>query len=73
MSDGEDNVCVIDLATKAEVTAFIDSMKKSGYTQEGTLYSHQLNSNGQPPYVHVRVKGLRVIIITPFEMIPYGF
>lgn len=38
MFDGEDNVCVIDFATKAEVAAFIDSMKKSGYTQDGTLY-----------------------------------
>ena len=73
MSDGEDNVCVIDLATKAEVTAFIDSMKKSGYTQEGTLYSHPLNSNGQPPEVYVRVRELKVKIITTFEMVPYDF
>lgn len=67
---GEDVDCIIDFASKAEISKFVSSMRKSKYEQEGTLFSHPQNCLGK---IYVRVSNLRVKIICPFEMIPYDF
>lgn len=67
---GEDIYCFIDFATQAEATKFVESMKKSGYRQQGSLYSHPSNSMAK---IYVRVNGRRVKIISPFESLPSNF
>lgn len=66
----EDILCTIHFANQEEVDAFVDSMKKSKYSQEGTLFSHPQNNMGK---IYVRVNGLNVKIISPFEMLPNNF
>ena len=67
---GEDAYCIIDFASKAEVSNFVNSMRKSKYEQEGTLFAHPKNDCGQ---IYVRVSNRRVKIIHPFEMLPSKF
>ncbi len=71
MINGEDIICRISFATQKEVQAFIASMKRSGYTQDGTLYSHPYNSDFCR--IYVRVTGKLIKIISPFEMLPSNF
>lgn len=68
---GEDDYCIIDFASKAEISNFVSSMRKSKYKQEGTLFSHPQNSPCNE--IYVRVSNLRVKIIYPWEMIPDDF
>ncbi len=67
---GEDAYCIIDFASKAEVSNFVNSMRKAKYKQEGTLFAHPKNDCGQ---IYVRVSNRRVKIIYPFEMLPSEF
>ena len=66
----EDTYCIIDFASKAEVSNFVNSMRKAKYKQEGTLFAHPKNDCGQ---IYVRVSNRRVKIIDPFEMLPSEF
>ena len=66
----EDTYCIIDFASKAEVSNFVNSMRKAKYKQEGTLFAHPKNDCGQ---IYVRVSNRRVKIIYPFEMLPSEF
>jgi len=43
-------------------------MKKSGYVYSDGIYAHPKNSMGK---IYVKVQGLKVKIIFPFEMPPY--
>ena len=67
---GEDAYCIIDFASKAEVSNFVNSMRKAKYEQEGTLFAHPKNNFGK---IYVRVSNRRVKIIDPFEMLPSEF
>lgn len=67
---GEDAYCIIDFASKAEVSNFVNSMRKAKYKQEGTLFDHPKNDVSR---IYVRVSNRRVKIIDPFEMIPDDF
>ena len=67
---GDDAYCIIDFASKAEVSNFVNSMRKAKYKQEGTLFAHPKNDCGQ---IYVRVSNHRVKIIDPFEMLPSEF
>ena len=67
---GDDQYCIIDFASKAEVSNFVNSMRKAKYKQEGTLFAHPKNDCGQ---IYVRVSNRRVKIIDPFEMLPSEF
>ena len=66
----EDTYCIIDFASKAEVSNFVNSMRKAKYKQEGTLFAHPKNDFGE---IYVRVSNRRVKIIYPFEMLPSEF
>ncbi|MCM1293113.1 MAG: hypothetical protein NC111_06685 [Bacteroides sp.] len=72
LTNGEDVVCTIDFANATERDIFVESMQKAGYTVDGSLYSHPRN-NTALPRLYVRVKGLRIKLITPFEMLPADF
>ena len=70
ITSGDDRYCIIDFASKAEVSNFVNSMRKAKYKQEGTLFAHPKNDCGQ---IYVRVSNRRVKIIYPFEMLPSEF
>lgn len=70
VTSGEDRYCIIDFASKAEVSNFVSSMRKAKYKQEGTLFDHPKNDVSR---IYVRVSNRRVKIIDPFEMIPDDF
>ena len=70
VTSGDDPYCIIDFASKAEVSNFVNSMRKAKYKQEGTLFAHPKNDCGQ---IYVRVSNRRVKIIDPFEMLPSEF
>lgn len=71
-STGEDNLCTIIFANRSELNEFVASMEKSGYSKDGTLYSHPANVPGMG-MVYVRIKGLTAKIISPFEMLGTNF
>lgn len=65
---GEDQLLTIDFANREGVEKFVESMKKSGYVYSDGIYAHPKNSMGK---IYVKVQGLKVKIIFPFEMPPY--
>lgn len=67
---GEDAYCIIDFASKAEVSNFVNSMRKAKYKQEGTLFSHPKNDWGK---ICVRVSNRRVKILCPSHTVPDDF
>ena len=67
---GYDDYCIIDFASKAEVSNFVNSMRKAKYKQEGTLFSHPKNDWGK---ICVRVSNRRVKIICPSHTVPDDF
>ena len=70
VTSGEDRYCIIDFASKAEVSNFVNSMRKAKYKQEGTLFSHPKNDWGK---ICVRVSNRRVKIICPSHTVPDDF
>lgn len=68
--NGEDNTITIIFATNAERDAFVDSMRKSGYTNDGRIWSHPKNHLGK---IYAKVNGLTATLIMPFEMLPSNF
>ena len=67
---GEDAYCIIDFASKAEVSNFVNSMRKAKYKQEGTLFSHPKNDWGK---ICARVSNRRVKILCPSHTVPDDF
>ena len=67
---GEDAYCIIDFASKAEVSNFVNSMRKAKSKQEGTLFSHPKNDWGK---ICVRVNNRRVKILCPSHTVPDDF
>lgn len=65
---GEDQLLTIDFANREGVEKFVESMEKSGYVYSDGIYAHPQNSMGK---IYVKVQGLKVKIIFPFEMPPY--
>lgn len=70
IGNGEDIYCVIDFANQAEVDAFVESLKAAHYHQDGTFFAHPANDISK---IYVRVNGLNVKLIWPFEMLPNDF
>ena len=46
ITSGDDRYCIIDFASKAEDSNFVNSMRKAKYKQEGTMFSHPKNGWG---------------------------
>lgn len=67
---GDDAYCIIDFASKAEVSNFVNSMRKAKYKQEGTLFDHPKNDWGK---ICVRVSNRRVKIVDPSHTVPDDF
>lgn len=71
MRNGEDVTLTLDFATEQECDRFIESMEKSGYSREGTLYMHPACNMAK---IGARVKGpKRIVMMYPFEMFPTDF
>ena len=70
VTSGDDQYCIIDFASKAEVSNFVNSMRKAKYKQEGTLFSHPKNDWGK---ICVRVSNRRVKISCPSHTVPDDF
>ena len=71
---GDDAYCIIDFASKAEVSNFVNSMRKAKYKQEGTLFSHPKNDyEGKYGKIFVRVSNRRVKIVDPSHLLPDDF
>lgn len=70
VTSGDDQYCIIDFASKAEVSNFVNSMRKAKYKQEGTLFSHPKNDWGK---ICVRVSNRRVKILCPSHTFPDDF
>ena len=74
VTSGEDRYCIIDFASKAEVSNFVSSMRKAKYKQEGTLFSHPKNDyEGKYGKIFVRVSNHRVKIVDPGHLLPDDF
>ena len=71
MFGGEDTTCIIDFANQDELDAFVQSMLVSDYTLYNGIYSHPANDDWGR--IYVRVTGLRVKIMDPWEMLPDDF
>ncbi|MDE6297164.1 MAG: hypothetical protein K2L89_04895 [Muribaculaceae bacterium] len=71
-TSGEDRYCIIDFANETELAAFVESMHASGYTKSGHIYSHPKNVPGMG-MIYVKVEGLKVTMISPFEMLGTNF
>ncbi len=67
--NGEDQLLTIDFASREGVEKFVESMQKSGYEYSDGMYIHPRNKNGMGQ-IYVKVRGLKVKIISPFEMLP---
>lgn len=67
LMNGEDQLLTIDFANHDDVDKFVESMQKSGYTYSDGIYAHPKNATGK---IYIKVKGLKVKIISPFEMLP---
>ncbi len=67
--NGEDQLLTIDFASREDVDKFVESMKKSGYKYYDGIYAHPQNKNGMGQ-IYVKVRGQKVKIISPFEMLP---
>ena len=70
VTSGDDQYCIIDFASKAEVSNFVNSMRKAKYKQEGTMFSHPKNDWGK---ICVRVSNRRVKILCPSHTVPDDF
>lgn len=70
VTSGDDQYCIIDFASKAEVSNFVNSMRKAKYKQEGTLFDHPKNDWGK---ICVRVSNRRVKILCPSHTVPDDF
>lgn len=70
VTSGDDQYCIIDFASKAEVSNFVNSMRKAKYKQEGTLFSHPKNDWSK---ICVRVSNRRVKILCPSHTVPDDF
>ena len=70
VTSGDDQYCIIDFASKAEVSNFVNSMRKAKYKQEGTMFSHPKNDWGK---ICVRVSNRRVKISCPSHTVPDDF
>lgn len=70
VTSGDDQYCIIDFASKAEVSNFVNSMRKAKYKQEGTMFSHPQNDWGK---ICVRVSNRRVKIVCPSHTVPDDF
>lgn len=70
VTSGEDRYCIIDFASKAEVSNFVNSMRKAKYKQEGTMFSHPKNDWGK---ICVRVSNRKVKIVDPSHTVPDDF
>lgn len=66
---GEDQLLTIDFASRDDVKKFVESMQKSGYEYYDGIYAHPKNKMGLGR-IYVKVRGLKVKIISPFEMLP---
>lgn len=69
---GEDVLLTINFAYQSEVDDFVESMVKAGYKKEGHIYANPHNQSGFG-CIYVKVKGLKVTLISPFEMLPNNF
>ncbi len=67
--NGEDQILTIDFASRDDVKKFVESMQKSGYEYYDGIYAHSQNKMGLGQ-IYVKVRGLKVKIISPFEMLP---
>lgn len=67
--NGEDQLLAIDFASREDVEMFVESMQKSGYEYSDGMYIHPKNKMGMGQ-IYVKVRGLKVKIISPFEMLP---
>lgn len=67
--NGEDQLLAIDFASREDVDKFVESMQKSGYEYSDGMYIHPKNKMGMGQ-IYVKVRGLKVKIISPFEMLP---
>lgn len=67
--NGEDLLLAIDFASREDVEMFVESMRKSGYEYSDGMYIHPKNKEGMGQ-IYVKVRGLKVKIISPFEMLP---
>lgn len=67
--NGEDQLLAIDFASREDVEMFVESMRKSGYEYSDGMYIHPKNKMGLGQ-IYVKVRGLKVKIISPFEMLP---
>lgn len=70
VTSGDDQYCIIDFASKAEVSNFVNSMRKAKYKQEDTMFSHPKNDWGK---ICVRVSNRRVKISCPSHTVPDDF
>ena len=66
---GEDQLLTINFASRDDVDKFVESMKKSGYEYSDGIYAHPQNKDGLGR-IYVKVRGQKVKIISPFEMLP---
>lgn len=67
--NGEDQLLTIDFASREDVDKFVESMQNSGYEYSDGMYIHPKNKMGMGQ-IYVKVRGLKVKIISPFEMLP---
>ena len=68
-SGSTNQLLAIDFASREDVDKFVESMQKSGYEYSDGMYIHPKNKMGMGQ-IYVKVRGLKVKIISPFEMLP---
>lgn len=71
---GEDTMVTIRFASMDEADAFVESMRKSGYTQSGEYFNPKNGlANGGDNKLRIHVTGKTVKLCDPFEMPPIDF
>lgn len=66
----EDSNIKIDFGSEYEVYSFVKSLRELGYDEDGTLFSHPMNSRSM---IYVRINGSSAKLIMPWEMLPLDF
>lgn len=69
LTASDDQLLTIDFASRDDVAKFVESMLKSGYSCYDGIYIHPENKDGMGQ-IYVKVLGLKVKMICPFEMLP---
>ncbi|MDE6273390.1 MAG: hypothetical protein K2M31_10350 [Muribaculaceae bacterium] len=72
MTSGMDRDCYIEFANESELAAFVESMRASGYSKSGHIYSHPKNVPGMGQ-IYAKIEGLTVKMTSPFEMLGTDF